>query len=43
MYLYTVIELANRCKTTPHAVLYYTRIRLLHPKITLSYKCQILA
>ena len=32
MYVYTVTELANRCKTTPHAVRYYTRKGLLRPK-----------
>lgn len=32
MYLYTVTELANHCDTTPHAVRYYTRKGLLHPK-----------
>lgn len=30
--MYTVTELANRCDTTPHAVRYYTRKGLLHPK-----------
>ncbi len=32
MYQFTVNELASRCNTTPHAVRYYTRVGLLHPK-----------